>query len=125
MAIQGFSDNDVNAILGFRPRFEQHTNFAAALPVLQAVQQLTIDFAGALEQHGFIEVFDWNTWLASLGRPIEDPSLLATADVDTLRKVITTHIRMERFVRGHLESLIRTGYFSAFLDRLQVLNTQG
>lgn len=124
MAIQGFSDNDVEAILAFRPRFEQHINFTATLPVLQAVQQLTIDFAAALQERGFIELFDWDTFLASLGRPPEDPTLLATADIETLKKIVTAHIRIERFVRGHLQALIAAGYFTAFLDRLQVLNTQ-
>ncbi len=122
MAIQGFSDNDIQALLAFRPRFELHTNFAATLPVQQEVQRLLIDFTAAVEEHGFTEVFDWNAWLASLNGDIDDPALLAAADIETLKKIITAHLRTNRFVRGHLESLVQSGYFLAFLDRLQVLN---
>src|ERR1700719_4708719 len=98
MAIQGISDNSVQAILAFRSRFELHTNFAADLTVVQEVQKLLMDFVAALDQHGFTEVFDWNAWVASLNGAIDDPALLATADIDTLKKLITAHIRMNRFV---------------------------
>ncbi|MES2002880.1 MAG: DUF6508 domain-containing protein [Bacteroidota bacterium] len=123
MALQGISDNSLQVILAFRSRFALHTNFAAnQLPVVQEVQNLQNDFTNALDQHGFTQVFDWNEWAAGLLANINDPVLLASADFDTLCKIVTAHIRTDRFVRGHLQNLISTGYFILFLNRLEVLN---
>lgn len=126
MALQGISDNSIQVILSFRPRFILHTNFVDDLPTRVDVQGLVIDFVSTLKLHGFLpEPFDWQQWLESSGLTLNDPANFVAADLETLQKLILAHIRTDRFVRGHLESLVASGYFVAFLNRLELLNAGG
>jgi hypothetical protein len=125
MALQEISDNSIQQILAFRPRFVVHAGAAAAnnAVALQEVHRLLADFISTLDSHGFTQQFDWQAFVESLNDDIDSTQLLNTADADTIRKIITAHIRMNRFVRGHLESLVLRGYFNSFFNRLEVLNT--
>jgi hypothetical protein len=126
MALQEISDNSIQQILAFRTRFEVQTGVAAAnvaAPAQQEVHKLLADFVATLDVHGFTQVFDTQAFLETVGTDnANSAAFLATVDADTLRKLITAHIRMERFVRGHLQSLVANGYFLSFFNRLQALN---
>ncbi|NII29209.1 hypothetical protein HB364_29285 [Pseudoflavitalea sp. X16] len=71
---------------------------------------------------GFFEAFDYIAWTETQGwDKVISPDTLATADFDTLRKLISTHIRTDRFVGGHWDKLLTSGYIAKFLGRLQDL----
>ena len=74
----------------------------------------------ALHDHGWIIAFDWVSW--DLGpRLNEHPELIAEARVETLRRLLTAHMRADRFSYGHLLTTFESGGFTAILRRLQQL----
>ena len=76
----------------------------------------------ALSHSRFIFVFDWTNEFSRGGDPrFPCQRTLAQADLTLLRKLMTAHLRMDRFCENHLASLIICGYWQACLDRLQEL----
>ena len=66
-------------------------------------------------------VFDWPAWKEEATGLMKDPKALADVDLLTLRKLITTHLRAERFNEGHLASQFKNGHLLAVLQRLEEL----
>lgn len=77
------------------------------------------NFFTALDATDFIEIFDYNKWVKSINFDINSSEALANLDFETLRKVITYHVRIDRFIEGHLEELIKNGYFLNFIKVLK------
>lgn len=61
--------------------------------------------------------FDWPSWQAQAMRYWEKPSRLHGARLLTLRKLLTLHVRKDRFVEGHLASMLESGHITAILRR--------
>jgi hypothetical protein len=81
---------------------------------------LAAEFIDALHEHGWIIAFDWVRW--ELGpRLNEHPELIAKARVETLRRLLTAHVRADHFTYGHLLTTFKSGGFTAILRRLQQL----
>jgi hypothetical protein len=78
-------------------------------------------FVRALYENGWVYDFDWPAWSATAKRYIEEPALLRAADLATIRKLFTTHVRADRFTDGHLAEMARRGHLVALLRRLQEL----
>ena len=90
-------------------------------PYFEQAPELS-DFVQAAYEGGFIlRDFDWPAW-AEVGKQIEaDPARLAEADLDTVQKLLTCHIRSERFSEGHLSGAIADGRLVRLLARLAML----
>ncbi|MBI3129675.1 MAG: hypothetical protein HYZ11_18870 [Candidatus Tectomicrobia bacterium] len=76
------------------------------------------EFLGALNDNGWIIPFDWLAWQEEAAKYVDSPALLETADAGTLRRLLTTHARMERFCDGHLADMLGRGHIAAVLGRL-------
>lgn len=63
-------------------------------------------FIKALYEENFVIFFDWTTWQNKAQRFVQHLKLLNYADISTLQKLLTTHVRNERFCSGHLASMI-------------------
>jgi hypothetical protein len=68
--------------------------------------------------------FDWREWQSEAVALSTDPERLAAADTSTLAKLLTTHIIKDRFVEGHLVSMVKCRQFDAIGRRARVLATQ-
>jgi hypothetical protein len=77
------------------------------------------DFVLTLYQQGIIIAFDWTGWREQAKRYQADPGSLAQADLLTLLKLLTLHVRGDRFVEGHLASVLESGHVTAILERMQ------
>ena len=64
--------------------------------------------------------FDWTTWQAEAQRFLA-PDVVATASLDEVRRLLTLHVRKERFCEGHLDAVIASGHLAALAARLAVL----
>jgi hypothetical protein len=75
-----------------------------------------------MHETNFTDPFDWQTWVAEFGETrVNDPAVLDTADLDTLRRLVTTHIRMDRMLGGHLDAIMETGYMARAMARARQL----
>ncbi len=81
-------------------------------------------FLAALYDNGWIIPFDWGSWHNEAIRYVNDETLLEEADLETLRKLLTTHYNAERFIEGHLDGMFRCGHLTAILQRLKQLDIQ-
>jgi hypothetical protein len=77
-------------------------------------------FRAACSAGGWVRSdFDWGAWQDEAIKYVQDPDLLAQADVDTIERLLTLHIRRDRFNDGHLAWAVESGHIIAILRRLQ------
>ena len=52
--------------------------------------------------------------------------LLASADFDTCRRLLTSHVREKRFADGHFGAMVESGHIGAVLQRIgQIVEGDG
>jgi len=115
---------DIDKILEYLPYFKDKTNsfytiengnFYDPYKYAPKVNQ----FIELLYQHNFIISFDYPSWQKEAIKYINDPKLLESADLLTLQKLLTLHVRKERFCSGHLAEVIDEGHIVKILERLK------
>jgi hypothetical protein len=79
------------------------------------------EFRQACYDNGFVQSFDWTVWQTEARRYMNNPALVESAKLATCVKLITAHIRFERFCDGHLHSVFESGHLTAILRRLEHL----
>ncbi len=79
----------------------------------------------ALYRERFIVPFDWGGWADEARRYTEGgEAALATADRATLRKLLTTYVRADRFAAGTLAAQFQSGQIAAILRRLRQIRDE-
>ena len=80
--------------------------------------KLSDEFMQALYDNGFVLMdFEWSTWEGA--RQIaERPEAVASADFETICKLLTVHARSDRFCEGHFGEVIEKGEMLAIVRRL-------
>lgn len=76
--------------------------------------------ASDVYRSGFVMAFDWPSW--DVKQALND---IDTADLETLRKLLTVFVRKERFCGGFLAGLCSNGMVQKILLRLEVVAGQG
>src|SRR5436190_8360569 len=77
-------------------------------------------FVAACSEGGWVRSdFDWGAWQDEAVKYVEDPDLLAQANLDTIERLLTLHIRRDRFYEGHLVWAVESGHITALLRRLE------
>ncbi len=121
-------NNNFDAVLKYLPYFKDKTNSFYTIekgnfydPYKYSSE--VYEFLDILYKHKFIIIFNHPKWQTEALKYIEDPELLKSADLLTLRKLLTLHVRKERFCSGHLAAAIDTGHLFKILERLKELKT--
>jgi O-acetyl-ADP-ribose deacetylase len=79
----------------------------------------------AIQRSGLKIVFDWPAWQDEALRICNEPGELERADLETIRKLLTLHLRKERFCEGHLAAVCEEGLMLRTLQRLKALHDEG
>ncbi|MHC4280940.1 MAG: DUF6508 domain-containing protein [Planctomycetota bacterium] len=99
---------------------EEHDDNTFTLPFYE-YSDLVIGFKHTLYNEGFIFPFDWGSW--HYGKKLSrNPDLIKKANLLTLRKLITAHVRQDRFCEGHLACVFKSGLIVKILERLQEIS---
>jgi hypothetical protein len=115
--LPAFEDPDVAFMEPLDPRPEVPGVIVSDEPDLSPLAK---EFIDELHDHGWIIHFDWVKW--DLGPRLDQHrELIAMARVETLRRLLTCHVRADHFTYGHLEYAFESGAFTAILRRLQGL----
>ncbi len=121
------SPEQIDAVLAFIPAFERE-DFVPPSVETRPGQLPNHDFSEALSRFhsavydsGFVFSFDWPAWQDEARRYYDQPELLRRADLQVIRKLITVHVRKERFCEGHLPAAVESGHMAAVLHRLKQL----
>lgn len=124
------SSEQIDAVIAFLPTFER-ADFVPSKCVIESGTFPYHIFAKELDQFdkavydgGFISSFDWPDWQSEAERYFADPEILHAADLQVIRKLITVHVRKERFCEGHLPAMVSCGHMAAILRRLKELREQ-
>lgn len=117
------SPDNIQAVLKFLPIFEQegfsHGEWITQegrLPYFNYAGEV-LDFTKALSGNGFIQPFDWMRWWEG-EQLVDNPVLLQKASLQTLRKLLTAHVRADRFSEGHLAAMFESGHMVRILKRM-------
>jgi hypothetical protein len=63
----------------------------------------------------------WTAWQECAQEYVDSSAKVETADVDTIRRMFTTHVRADRFCEGHLASMFAKGHVVRLLRRLKAI----
>jgi hypothetical protein len=77
-------------------------------------------FASDVYRSGFVLPFDWTTW--DVKQALNE---VEAADLETLRKLLTSSVRQERFCGGFLTGICANGTVQKVLLRLEVIAGEG
>jgi hypothetical protein len=75
------------------------------------------EFITTLYSCNFIQEFDWISW-DECEKYQKDPHLIGDINLETIIKLLTAHVRADRFITGHLVSVIDNGHLLKILQRL-------
>jgi len=78
-----------------------------------------------INSSGLIYPFDWKDWQEEAARICNDPELMEKADLITLRKLLSLHVRMDRFCEGHFAAMCEAGVILLIMKRLKSLYEDG
>ena len=122
-----FSAGSLDRVLAFLPYFEDEATDkfvfspdAVAGPYVYAeeVQRFVL----ALYEEGIVFDFDWLGWRETAITYLADRSLIETADLETICRLVTTIARAEKNTNGILAEMISKGVITDILKRLEELN---
>jgi O-acetyl-ADP-ribose deacetylase len=80
-------------------------------------------FVAALYKEELIVEFNWMDWGQEGEQFIKHPERLQTVGLETIQKLLTAHVRADRFCSGHLAHVIQSGHILAILQRLAVIRS--
>ena len=92
------------------------------------LQEFTAELMKSLSDTGFLMVFNWHEWLnrnegfKDLNKDIHEE--IKSADLETLRKLMTSYVRGDRFNEGLLERIVMDGKLHCILQRLREIREQ-
>ena len=118
---------EIDAVLIFLPIFERKDFIPSIIksPPGQLPYHVFADelnqFHCAVYDNGFVSSFKWPGWQEEAQRYVNHPELLREASLQIIRKLITVHVRKERFCEGHLPTMLENGHIVAVLKRLKDL----
>lgn len=109
------------------PTAEQLDPLLAFLPLLdpgaENPTRHTGTFMQAVYDNGLVVDFDWGQW-EPIAEQFLHPVVMAQAALPDLVRLLTLHVRKERFCWGHLESVITSGHIHQLLQRLHQIRHQ-
>jgi len=95
-----------------------HTGSEPPPPYSALFERHQQEFIKTLYACNFIQPFDWGSWQDEAAKYIDYPHLLDSAALETVIKLLTAHVRKERFCNGHLAWVISNGHLLKILKRL-------
>ena len=120
----GLSPAQLDAVLAFLPILSAHGYIFGVwhaepgeMPYFAHSPEVE-QFIASLYAQNVIIKFDWCAWREPANALLQDPTLLAQADLLTLRRLLTAHVRQDRFIEGHLAQMLENGHITAILRRL-------
>ena len=127
MKLTPITSRQIDAIFPFLDTFEAE-GFRASESVAKPGQMPWTNycddvnaFMQSLYDNGWVVPFDWGEWQGIAEQFVDNPEKLNRADLETIQKLLTTHVRKERFCEGHLDAMFENGHIVDLLHRLKVI----
>ncbi len=120
----------LDRILAFMPIFERPSaSLYEVRPDLSMMDPYVYapeftQFIQGLYRENLVIDFNWVAWKDEAAKYLKNSSQINSADLETLQKLITTHVRADRFNSGHLAQMVESGHILAILRRLATIRGQ-
>ena len=128
MTLDGLNQKErIEALTRFLPIFETPGfQFARWAEGDGQVRHCVLDpnaeeFVTQLYRQDWILSPSWPDWRDEVRRYSEQPEELMKADLDTIQRLISAHVRMDRIKEGHLLALFESEQLTTILRRLKVI----
>jgi uncharacterized protein DUF6508 len=72
----------------------------------------------ALEENNFVSSFDWVSWQGQGASYFRNKKKIESAKLETCVKLLTLHVRKDRYCANHFGLMITEGHVQAILSRL-------
>ena len=116
----------IDAILPFLEQFEEAGFSVGTWPNELGVMsyfnfnEVVLEFQQILYANDWVTPkVDWVEWQDVAEEYVDSPEKIKSADVVTIQKLFTTHVRKDRFCEGHLASMFENGHIVELLRRLK------
>ena len=127
--VKPIKPEQIDALIPFLDKFEEAGFSAGDWKVEEGpflswfnFDEIAMEFIQVLYDNDWVTPqFDWGEWQESATRYIESREMVESADAVTIQKLLTTHVRADRFCDGHLASMFENGHIAAVLRRLKVI----
>jgi hypothetical protein len=126
MTNEVISEQEINKLLSYLEFFQDSSSiFFTEVNGYYLESEDVRRFRKVLNDTGFLLVFDWKKWLhdnevyTNINYNIQEQ--IRNADLETLRKLMTSYIRGDRFNEGLFISAIGNGHITNILLRLKEL----
>ena len=126
--VKPIKPEQIDALIPFLDKFEEAGFSAGDWKVVEGhlwwfnFDEIVMEFIQVLDDNDWVTPqFDWGEWQESATRYIESREMVESADAVTIQKLLTTHVRADRFCEGHLASMFENGHIVAVLRRLKVI----
>ena len=111
---RAWAASEAGPVIAFLPELDRRPAHVEVGGYL-ALQPGLHGFVEALYDCGLALSFDWEGSELVKGRGV------ASADLEAVRKALTAHVRVDRFMEGHLIVAIESGQVAALVRRLAEL----
>lgn len=126
------TSQQIDAIIPFLERFEAD-GFTVGIwnsPPGQmpwfSFDESVSEFQQVLYDNGWIDSsFKWPDWQETAQEFVASPAKIESADARTIQKLLTTHVRKERFCEGNFAAMFENGHIVALLKRLKSIRAGG
>jgi len=117
---------NIDIILEYLPYFKNTKNSFYKVDKKLSLDPFTYSvrvysFIKDLYENNFIIRFNHSCWQEEALKYFNDPKLLDSANLLILRKLLTLHVRKDRFCAGHFAHMIDTGHILNILKRLKII----
>lgn len=89
-----------------------------------SLSDTAIEFVHACYEEGFVQGFDWMSWSNTKPEVLEPDASFDDIDLSTVIRLLTLHLRADRFNDGHLMAVLQQGIIAGILRQLARLGEQ-
>lgn len=115
----------IRRILAYLPMLERTAKFGAGPRVSMGriipseLNPVVTGLIQACYAEFLVQPFDYEKWSRNLGSVLEEDVFVQGLDLEGIVKLLTYHIRQERFCDGHLLQAFQSGQMTRILRRLK------
>ncbi|MBP2132694.1 hypothetical protein J2128_000615 [Methanomicrobium sp. W14] len=80
-----------------------------------------MEFTKTLYYNNWLINTRWQDWTSEAEFYFGNPDRISTAGIETLRRILTVHVRIDRLFPGEIADLISRGYILLILERINEL----
>jgi len=126
----------IQRILEFVPFFEDSGSAYGKGPTFEdtedgslrflgtAFSEKALEFISACYAESFVQPFDWSGWHDQHAEEFDSDAFIRNANLATIIKILTAHIRADRFCEGHLLSVMKNGTILRILKRIAEIKSE-